>query len=486
MLAAALLVPLLAVNAYASKVDLVTVAADQQRKDPTLVLSMGKADVVELPGPISDIMIANPMIADVTVISPTKLYVAGLDLGDTNIIALDSEGEVVGRLNVHVKIDEVYLRELVKEFFPDEDVKIKALQDQIVLSGTVSSPAAASKITNLVMHAVTEIQDVEGAPDEYIASFLDVRGEQQVMLRVKIVEASRTVLRELGIETNANDLVDPANVFENLFDRPPPNNLAIQDASAGSGLTNLVSMTGLTQDPLTLARVFTDTGVMGLGILEFAFQALEQDGLINVLAEPNLTTVSGEQAGFLAGGEFPFPVGRDQVGNLIIEFRQFGVSLNFVPKVLSEDRISLQLNTEVSSLDFESGIELADTVAPGLDVRRAETTVEMPSGGSLMIAGLLKSEALDTMTGIPGIHDTPVLGDLISSESFQREETELLVIVTPYLVEPFAEKDVAEELPKHITNPLAKAFEANMRRLFGDLADDEVFEGDLRYGYLLE
>jgi pilus assembly protein CpaC len=208
--------------------------------------------------------------------------------------------------------------------------------------------------------------------------------------------------------------------------------------------------------------------------------------LSNTLAEPNLTAISGEQAGFLAGGEFPVPTGRDRNGNITIEYRAFGVSLNFVPTVVTDDRISLQLNTEVSSLDFNQGITISEVSVPGLDVRRASTTIEMGSGSSLMIAGLMKSEAVKNLAGVPGIKDTPVLGDLVSSHSFTREETELLVIVTPMLVQPYAEnrhilrKDKAPE-----THQLAMTFAKNIRRIYGTKAPEMNEKGDT-FGYIID
>src|SRR5690606_34839579 len=166
---------------------------------------------------------------------------------------------------------------------------------------------------------------------------------------------------------------------------------------------------------------------------------LERDGLVNTLAEPNLTAISGETAGFLAGGEFPVPTGRDQDGNVTIEFKEFGVALNFTPTVLSKDRISLQLATEVSARSDEDGLTLINTRIPGLTVRRADTTVQIGSGGTLMIAGLIKSDTLDNFNGLPGVKDVPVIGELFKSKSFSRGESELIIMVTPYIVKPYAE-----------------------------------------------
>jgi pilus assembly protein CpaC len=378
-----------------------------------------------------------------------------------------------------VRYDLQAIQDFIEQLFPGEDVKVGAIHDQIVLTGTASTPEKSSKIANVVGHYVSDLQDEDKSTDELISNLLEVRGEQQVMLQVKIVEANRSILKELGVETVLNDGDELST--STIFGNQPPNSVEnIKDSSFALG-TDI----GLVEDPLAIGRLLADTGIAGIGSIGLFLSALEEENLVNVLAEPNLTAVSGEQAGFLAGGEFPVPVGRDNVGNIVIEFREFGVSLNFRPIVLSDKRISLQMNTEVSSLDFENAVTLADLTVPGLDIRRADTTVEMPSGGSLMIAGLLQSEAVKGMSGLPGIAKTPVLGDLVSSDSFQRNETELVVIVTPYLVEPYAEKERAQPVPEHASNPLAKAFSANLIRAF-DMKDEEIFAGSENFGYLLD
>lgn len=456
-------------------------SAQTQSNDPTLFLTQGKAEIVDVEGAISDIMVANPAVADVVALQSNKLYVVGMSIGDTNLIVLDDMGNVVKRLNVHVGIDTVSMKAMLSKLFPDEkDVDIDMIGSQLVLSGSVSTPSVSHKIGRLVAARVGEVTQSNGTPDELIENLLDVGGEQQVMLRVRIIEASRDILKELGVETSLNDPVETAG--STIFSRYPSENMS-------GGLTSALgvnSQTGLTEAPFALGSLLWDTGRGGLGFLEVLVNALEQDQLINILAEPNLTSISGEQAGFLAGGEFPVPAGRDQMGNLVIEFREFGVSLNFVPTVLSEDRISLQLNTEVSSLDWGEGITLEDIEVPGIDVRRASTTVELGTGGSLMIAGLLKSEAVKGLTGLPGISKTPVLGDLVSSRSFSQEETELVVIVTPYLVQPYADQTQADPVvPVNVSSPLALAFVSNIRRIYGDYVADKITKTE-RIGYILE
>lgn len=262
-------------------------------------------------------------------------------------------------------------------------------------------------------------------------------------------------------------------------------------AADASGLDfSTIAGTGLTQpNPFLGGQLFFDDN-QGFGPLKVALQALERQGLVNTLAEPNLTAISGETAGFLAGGEFPVPVGRDNEGNVTLEFKQFGVSLNFTPVVMSKDRISMQLATEVSALSDSNGLELVGTNIPGLTVRRAQTTVEMGSGGSIMIAGLIQSDTVNSFNGVPGIMDVPILGDLFKSKSFERNETELVIIVTPYLVEPFAkpEAELANSMePEKVAtlSPLSKTFLGNLNRIYGDRVPDDAVKGPA-FGYLVD
>ncbi len=455
-------------------------AAVKPYKITPTIITLGKAELIDVGGNVADILVADPNVIDVMAVQSNRLYVVGLNIGDTNLIAIDAEGNVVKKIDIHVSYDTDAIEAMIADLFPNQNVRVRAVHDQIILTGSADNPDVASRITKLVSAYVSDLQDLEGTADELIANLMDVRGEQQVMLQVKILEASRTVLKELGIETAANDLneLSDERIFGGLLSTNERGGGSLA-AQRGGGIT-------LSGDPAATARLLLDTGIGGIGTLGIFLNALAEENLVNILAEPNLTAVSGEQAGFLAGGEFPVPVGRDQVGNIVIEFREFGVSLNFKPIVLSDKRISLQMNTEVSSLDFENAVTLADLTVPGLDIRRADTTVEMPSGGSLMIAGLLQSEAVTGMQGLPGIKDTPILGDLVSSDSFRREETELVVIVTPYLVEPFADEKRAEKMPVHRSNPLAIAFADNIKKTFDIKDDDDLFVDDEQFGYLLD
>ena len=446
------------------------------------VITLGKAELIPVDGAVSDVLVADPTKIDVMAVQSNNLYVVGKVIGDTNIIALDEAGNIVKRIDIHVSYDLQAIQSLIGELFPGEDVKVGAVHDQILLTGTVSNPEVAGKVANVVGHYVSDLQDQDGKSiDELVSNLMEVRGEQQVMLQVRIMEASRSALKELGVETYLNDPDEAAGFtrFGAVPGTAVTNRGDFGQFATGGGIALSQTAAGIA------SAVFADTGIDGIGFLGAQVNALEERNLVNILAEPNLTAVSGQNAGFLAGGEFPVPTGRDQVGNIIVEFRQFGVSLNFKPVVLSSDRISLQMNTEVSSLDFENAVTLAGLQVPGLDIRRADTTVEIASGGSLMIAGILRSDAMEGMAGLPGISKTPVLGELVKSDSFQRSETELVVIVTPYLVEPYAETQRADPVvPSQKSNPLAQAFAVNIRENYE--IDEELFGSDDQFGYLLD
>jgi len=491
VVASVFLLPMFSLTANAEKGDLMPVEKAVSLKNP-MVITLGKAEMVDVGGDVSDVMVADPALIDVQAVQSDKLYIVGLKVGDTNIIALDDKGNVVKRIDIHVTYDLQAIRGLLADLFPKETVHVGAIHDQIMLTGKVSNAGVSSRIANIVGHYVGDLQDEDKKIDELVSNLMEVQGGQQVMLQVRILEAKRSVIKELGVKTNANDPNELSATT--LFGTTPGSNqsgLESLGVAAGAGIA-------LSQEAVGTAMGVLDSGIAGIGQIALTLNALEEKNLVNILAEPNLTAVSGETAGFLAGGEFPVPVGRDQVGNLVVEFREFGVSLNFKPVVLSEKRISLQMKTEVSSLDYENAITLSDTQVPGLDVRKADTTVEVASGGSLMIAGLLKSDSIKGMSGLPGISKTPVIGKLMSSDSFKRNETELIVIVTPYLVEPYAEKEraapavvqpeaTAAQVPAGAvgSDAISAPFVTNLRRVY-KLNDPALFTGNGQFGYLLD
>ncbi len=417
-------------HAMAEKGDL---SITEFKGDPVVDIMLGKAEMISLKGNVSDVLVANPSIVDVMAIKSDKLYLVGSNLGDTNIMILDEEGNVIKKINVHVEMDIEKLQNTINELYPNEDVKIKALTDQVVITGHVSTPAMANSIANLVGQYAGEIQEIDNRPvDEIVVNMLTVAGEQQVMLKVKIIEASRSALKDLGIETTLGD------------DNSGIGAVGVAAGAIASGL-------GLTA-PAQLGVLALNYTSGSFGPLSFLARALEEEGIVNTLAEPNLTAISGEQAGFLAGGEVPIPTEIDRNGNLVYEFRPFGVSLNFRPTVMSANRISMEMTTEVSSASYDENLQLQGITVPTFNVRRADTTVELPSGGTLMIAGLLQSDTVSSLTSIPGVNKVPVVGDLLKSDSFQRNETELVVMITPYLVKPFAEDKTQQAMPPKVSN----------------------------------
>ena len=487
-------------TALADKTNIQTLG---KKKTPGVTLMLGKAEIISLEGDVADVLVANPSVVDVMAVKSNRLYLVGSSLGDTNIMALDGEGNVLKKVNVHVQMDTERLEAMISDLYPDENVQVRALTDQIVLTGDVSTPAMATKITNLVGRYAADAQGVAATNiDDIILNMMGVQGEQQVMLKVKIVEASRSALKDLGLELNS------------------PSGGGIGDLGAALATSPALGLSAPAQ--LGVAALNYSSG--DFGNLNFLARALEQEGIINTLAEPNLTAISGEQAGFLAGGEFPIPTQIDRNGNLIYEFRPFGVSLNFRPVVMSKDRISLQLTTEVSTTSFDQNLQLNGINVPTFNVRRAETNVELPSGGTLMIAGLIKSDSISGLTQLPGVGDIPVVGDLIKSDTFRRSESEVVVMITPYLVKPFAQNKTvaatqqipvdekpkfslvgpeknygamtpndenlptfpAEEAPERQENQMPEVFSQNIKRVYGDRTHNKLDIKDSNVGYMLD
>ncbi len=377
-----------------------------------LTLTTGKAQTIELTQPASEILIANPNVVDVGVLTKQRLYVVGRGVGDTNVLVFDRNKQVLASMDVNVSNDQFTLQRALRQYFPEENIDARMINREVILTGRVSTPSKAGQIRDLSKRFATTTGNAEAS----IVDLMTVEGEQQVMLQVKIVEAKRNLLKEYGIE-------------------PEAANLGFGNFSGSSLATDAASkLTQTTQ--FAVGSLVYETG--SRGPISVTMRALEEKGLLNTLAEPNLTAISGQRAEFLAGGEYPIPVGQsnDQIS---IEFKQFGVALGFTPVVLSNDKIQLELETEVSLLSNEARLELSDVNVPSLTVRRAKTTVEMASGGSLMIAGLIQSDSVNTMNSLPGVNKIPIIGRLFSSQSFKRNESELLVVVTPYLVRPVKE-----------------------------------------------
>jgi pilus assembly protein CpaC len=422
----------------ADQTQLIHISAATNPTAQHVLLALNKATVVELDRDVRDVVVANPLIADAVVKTPRRIFLMSLKIGQTDAIFLDAQGHQIGKLEIIVGADLSDLNEQIAHKLPGAKVRADALNDNIVLSGSVVDVQQASEAQQMADHYA-------GMPNKVVNN-LAIEQKQQVLIQVRVSEMSRTISKQLGINTLAVAKAGGVPIVAATDD---------QFSLVGRALTGMGAMVGnagACTPPVTTACLYESptphnnlTGVI---------QALERIGLVHTLAEPNLTAISGEAAKFLAGGEFPVPISRDQYGNITVEYKPFGVGLAFTPVVLSKGRISLQISTEVSELSNTGALILAGgtatngTVIPGatlpaLSVRRTETTVELPSGGSLAIGGLIQQQTKQNLDALPGVKDLPILGALFRSRDFQNNETELVVTVTAYLVNSVAPAELA-------------------------------------------
>ncbi|HEU5286508.1 MAG TPA: type II and III secretion system protein family protein, partial [Sphingomicrobium sp.] len=383
------------------------------RPSETLNLSQGTGTLVRLSAPMSDVFVANDTIADVQVRSATQLYVFGKGRGETTVYATGKNGKVVYAANVRVGNNISSVGEMLSLAMPEASIQATPMNNLVLLTGTVSSPTDVEEAQRLVQAYVGE--------GTQVVSRLRSAVPLQVNLKVKIAEVNRSLLKQIGV---------------NLFSSDPTSGFQF---GIGQGTPGAVSGGG--GSPFSVGSLLTGGTTVGAAGRLFgldiagAIDLAEKDGLVSILAEPNLTALSGETASFLAGGEFPIPISQS-LGAVTIEYKQYGVGLAFTPIVLGDGRISMRVRPEVSELSNEGAVKLNDFLVPALTTRRAETTVELGSGQSFMIAGLLRNSNTNDINKAPFLGDLPILGALFRSTSFRRSETELVIIVTPYLVRP--------------------------------------------------
>lgn len=381
----------------------------------SLSLGVGKSVVIDLPRDVKDVLVADPKIANAVVRSAQRAYIIGAAVGQTNIVFFDSNGQQIAGYDIAVTRDLNGIRSALKQVIPNGDIRVEGIGEGVMLSGTVSSPAEAQQAYDIAIRLVGD--------EKRVANTITIRSRDQVMLKVTVAEVQRDIVKQLGVDLNAK-------------------------LSYGTAVVNFNNANPFPAYGRTLADNNILSGTFGNSVTA-TLRAMETAGVVRTLAEPNLTAISGESASFLAGGEFPVPTGYtcDPPGSrnctLQVTFKQFGIALNFTPVVLSEGRISLRVKTEVSELSTDSAVQLSGTSIPSIKTRRAETTLEIPSGGSMAMAGLIQEQTKQAISGMPGVAQLPVLGTLFRSRDYVNRNSELVVLVTPYVVRAVAQKDLS-------------------------------------------
>jgi pilus assembly protein CpaC len=444
------------------------VASSASAKTRFLALGVGKSVVVDLPRDIKDVLVSDPKIANAVIRSSQRAYIIGAAVGQTNVVFFDADGQQVASYDIAVKRDLNGVRAALHQTLPG--VQIEGVGDGVILTGSVASPVEAQQAGDIATRLV-------GGADKVINSIV-VRGRDQVMLKVTVAEVRRDIIKQLGVDLSASMNYGTAAV---AFNNSNP-------FTANNG--PLVSGNNLTAAALTKA---------GLPSVTATLRAMESAGVVRTLAEPNLTAISGESATFISGGEFPIPTGvtcqtttAGALGNCIqtVAFKKFGISLNFTPVVLSEGRISLRVMTEVSEVSSENALTggAGGTTIPSIKTRRAETTLEIPSGGSIAMAGLISEQTKQAVNGMPGVDQLPILGGLFRSQDFVKNETELMVIVTPYVVRAVAQKELSR--PDDGFAPASdsqSALLARMNRIYGVAARVEpVGATQANFGFIID
>jgi len=393
-----------------------------------LALGIGRSTVVDLPRDAKDVLVANPAIANAVVRSARRAYLIGVAPGQTNVIFFDADGNQMAAYDIEVGRDASGVREALRRVMPNSSIKVDAVNDSVVLSGEVANAAQAQ-------HAVDAATRLVGDAAK-VVNGLTIRGAEQVMLKVVVAEVQRNILKQLGLNMSG-----AVGIGSSVVNFNTDNPFSVQNQSLSGTVFN---PTFASSDTM-LDRVSGE--IIPRFSIDAQLRALEQSGVLRTLAEPNLTAISGEPAKFLAGGEFPVPAGQSCDPNggcqIQVEFKEFGISLDFTPIVLSEGRISLKVATEVSELSSEGAIRLTSINIPSLKVRRASSTVELPSGGSLVLAGLLQEQTRQNINGVPGLMNIPILGTLFRSRDYQAGQTELMIMVTPYAVRPTSARKIA-------------------------------------------
>lgn len=397
-------------------------SAGTYRPTAQVQLSVGEGQLIRLPRNVADVWTSNPGVADVYVSNPSQINLFGKEFGEATVIATAADGSVVYGAQVRVSQNLPSINEVMKAAMPESDIRVTTIGQTAILQGTIASPEDAAFAVSLATSQLNPGIDLsqDGAKCKIcVINRLKTATPLQVTLKVRVAEVSRSLVKSIGFNILTQD---PTSGFQFGLGQGNPGTFGTPDSPGGFNVT-----------PGATSLAFAGK-LFGLDILS-TLDLAENDGLVTILAEPNLTALSGETASFLAGGEFPIPVSQ-ALGSVTIEYKQFGVGLAFTPIVLADGRISMRVRPEVSELSNEGSIRLNGFEVPALTTRRAETTVELGSGQSFMIAGLLRNANTNSVDKAPFLGDLPILGALFRSTNYRRAETELVIVVTPYLVRP--------------------------------------------------
>lgn len=473
--------------AFAQEARAERVVTSDSRGDRIVHLPLSKSKIVDFDDEIRDVLVSDPKIADAIVRSSKRLYLIGNKFGTTNVVVFGASGRPIANLEIQVELDTQALESLLKRLMPKSNIRIEAVRGTVILSGTVASSADAVQAFEVASRFVGADSNLKtgstggsgssgttgtsGGSDAsgstvQVVNALTIAGKDQVMLKVTIAEVQREVIKQLGIDLSA---------------------AGTQGNWSGSFATSNPFPITSGNSPTTAIGGSAQLGPWQIG---GTLKALEQNSLMKTLAEPNLSALSGEQAQFLVGGEYPVPVSQSSgtSGSTIgVEFKTYGIALNFQPVVLAEDRINLTVKTEVSELTSDGAVSIGSLTIPALRVRRASTTLEIPSGGAMVLGGLIKDDVRQAIAGTPGLMKLPVLGSLFRSRDFQQSQSELVIFIQPLVVRPVAASKLTRpDANFRPTGDASAAFMGQLNRVYRTNGQTPSGGWGGRFGYIFD
>lgn len=449
--------------------EIVLPASDGETLERKITVGLDKSVLIDVPEDLSNVLVSNPEIVDAVVQTSRQVYLLAKAVGEANAFLVAPDGRRIAVLEITVNRDLTALNDTLARLLPGSKIRAEMMGDTVVLGGSVMNPVDSNRASDLASRMVKS--------KDKVVNMLSTDAKEQVLLKVQVAEMNRDGLRRIGVDL-PGAVVQAGNftftkVIQNTF--PVTGGLVPGAATTASGL------------PLVAAgSALQSTWQSGGDSVTTMIQALERAGVMRTLAEPTLTAMSGETAKFLAGGEFPIPVAQNN-NAITIEWKEFGVNVAFKPVVLTEGRISLTIMAEVSELSTEGAVSVDSISVPGLKVRRAETTLELPSGATLAMAGLLSDETRQSVEGTPALKDLPVLGALFRSNDYRRRETELVILVSPYIATHTSPAEIARPGDGYAAeSELKELFFGHINRVYGTGSDpaNHRYRGD--YGYIIE